>query len=88
MDLADFPQVHTSGYSVIPKSTPGEWRLIVDMSHPEGASINDGIKPLSPLQYVSVEDVAKLVQSLGRNTLLAKVDVTAIYQCIQMIGGS
>ena len=40
-----FPEVHTSQFGVIPKSEPGTWRLIVDLSAPEGASVNDGIDP-------------------------------------------
>ena len=40
----DHPFVHTSSLGVIPKSTPGKWRLIVDLSSPEGGSVNDGIR--------------------------------------------
>ena len=76
-DPARFPQVHTSKFGVIPKSTPGKWRLIVDMSHPEG---NDGIEPLGPLEYVSVEDAARAVEILGRGALMAKVDVQPAYR--------
>lgn len=39
LDPSQYPQVHTSRFGVIPKSTPGEWRLILDMSHPEGSSV-------------------------------------------------
>lgn len=41
---------------VIPKnSQPGKWRLILDLSLPQGHSVNDGI-PKSPfsIQYVTV----------------------------------
>jgi hypothetical protein len=30
-------------HGMIPKSKPGSWRLIVDLSAPEGSSVNDGI---------------------------------------------
>ena len=40
LDPALFPEVHTSRSGVIPKSDPGSWRLIVDLSAPEGASVN------------------------------------------------
>ena len=33
---ATLPQVHTSRFGVIPKGTTGSWRLILDMSSPEG----------------------------------------------------
>ena len=41
---ADFPHIHVSRIGVIPKKhQAGKWRLIVDLSYPEGQSINDGI---------------------------------------------
>ena len=39
----DFPQVHTSQFGVIPKDTMKKWRFILDMSSPEGRSVNNGI---------------------------------------------
>ena len=50
-------------------SQPGKWRLIVDPSHPEGKSVNDGISPeLCSLHYARVDDVAQTYGSwiLGR----------------------
>ena len=43
-----------SPVGVIPKSgQPEKWRLIVDLSSPEGASINAGIEPeLCSLRYL------------------------------------
>ena len=36
---------HISRFGVIPKShQPNKWRLIIDLSHPKGKSINDGIR--------------------------------------------
>lgn len=77
----EIPNLHISRFGVIPKShKPGKWRLILDLSHPEGASVNDGIAPqLSTLSYVSVDDVAEAVVGLGRGALLAKVDVQSAY---------
>ena len=46
------PQVHISQFGVITIGQTGKWRLIVDLSHPRGHSINDGIsKPLCSLKY-------------------------------------
>ena len=55
------PEVHLNRFGVIPKSSqPGKWRLIVDLSHPEGRSVNDSIQPeVCTLQYVRVEDVVQ-----------------------------
>jgi len=57
------PNLQVSRLGVIPKGkTSGKWRLITDLSFPEGSSINDGIGPsLCTLQYTSVDKVAKAV---------------------------
>jgi len=75
------PMVHTSRLGAVPKSTPGKYRLIVDLSYPEGHSVNDGIdENLCSLSYVSVEEAAQTVLRLGRGTLLAKVDIRNAYR--------
>ena len=39
-------KVHISPIGAIPKQNkPGKWRLIVDLSSPAGASVDDGISP-------------------------------------------
>ncbi len=58
-----------SRFGVIPKKhQPGEWRLIVDLSAPEGKSVNDGIdllKQLCSLHYIKVTEVAAQVYMQG-----------------------
>ena len=52
------PQVHTSSFGVIPKGNTGKWRLIVNLSAPEGASVNDGIsEEWCSLSYISIHDL-------------------------------
>ena len=38
-----FPNVQISRIGVIPKGSAGKWRLIVDLSAPEGSSVNENI---------------------------------------------
>ena len=65
------------------KHKPGKWRLIVDLSAPEGHSINDGIeKALCSLSYISVDNVANAILQLGPGTLLGKMDVKEAYQIV------
>jgi len=45
LDPGSLPQVNTSCFGVIPKSSSGGWRLILDLSFPEGSSVNNGIDP-------------------------------------------
>ena len=60
-------KVHVSRFGVIPKgSQPGKWRLIVDLSDPDGRSVNDGISGEGcSLSYVSVDDAARMVLRRG-----------------------
>ena len=54
--------------------------LIIDLSHPEGKSINDGIPTeLCSLQYVQVEGVAKRLLELGPGAMMAKMDIRSAY---------
>ena len=68
--------------------TPGKWRLITDLSYPEGNSINDGIRSeLCSLKYTSVERVARAAQQLGRGALLAKLDIKSAYRLVPVHPG-
>ena len=76
---SDAGLVHCSPFGVIPKrNRPNKWRLIVDLSTPDGHSVNNGIsKDLARLSYVDV--VAGILQR-GRGTLLAKMDIWQAYR--------
>ena len=81
-DPQSLPQVHTSSFGVIPKSSGG-WRLILDLSSPEGRSVNDGIDDnLCSLSYVSIEDAARKIVALGPGCKLAKVDIRQAYRIV------
>ena len=44
LDPQQYPFVHISSLDAIPKKhSADKWRLILNLSHPEGRSINDGI---------------------------------------------
>ena len=76
--------VHVSRFGVIPKPhQPGKWRLIVDLSHPHGRSINDGVSPeLCSLAYASIDQASAMIVRLDRCTELAKLDVASTYWII------
>ena len=70
---------------MVPKKTSGKWRLIVDLSKPEGASLNDGVYiQLCSLRYTSVEDAIKRVLLKGCGALLAKVDIQRAYSNVSV----
>lgn len=82
-DPAQFPFVQTSKFGVIPKGSTGKWRLIVDMSSPEGDSVNDGIQEsLGSLTYVGIEEAVNGIRAVGKGALMAKVDVKSAYRNI------
>ena len=91
--LGPFPMgtmhgAHISRFGLIPKKSPGEWRLIVDLSSPEGFSVNDGVySHLCSLNYVSVDDALREVSRLGAGSLLAKVDIQKAYRNIPVHPG-
>ena len=76
--------VITNRFGVIPKSgQSGRWRLIVDLSYPEGKSVNDGIDPeLCSLKYVRVDDVVRRLLQLGPGVEMAKIDVKSAYRIV------
>ena len=78
------PDVHVSRFGVIPKThQPGKWRLITDLSHPQGHSINDGIPPhLCSLSYVTIDDAIWNILQLGKGTMLAKIDIKSAFRLL------
>ena len=75
------PLLHFSRFGVIPKSTPGKWRLILDLSSPRGASVYGGISPdQCHWQLASVGDAIQVILELGPGALLAKLDIKHAYR--------
>ena len=65
-----------SRFGVIPKQHKRDlWQLIVELSHPLGFSVNDGIpKDLCSLHYISIDDAINQITKLGSGTLLVKAN--------------
>ena len=81
LDLAFFPHIQRNRFGVILKPhQQGKWQLIVDLLHPEGSSVNDGIAP--SLWYVSMDDAVKVILALGKGTELAKFDIQSAYRIV------
>ena len=77
-------RIQISRFGVIPKPhQSGKWRLITDLSSPEGSSVNDGIPSrLCSMSYTSVDDAVSMVLSIGRGAVLAKFDLESAYRLI------
>ena len=78
------PSLHTSPIGLVPKGRDsGQFRMIVDLSAPDGHSTNDGISTdLCSLQYASIDNALHYIVSLGRHTQLAKVDLKNAYRML------
>ena len=77
-------RLQLSPIGIIPKPhQPGKWRLMVDLSSPRRASVNDGIDgQLCSLSYTRLDDAARRIVRSGRGTLLAKVDLQSAYRIV------
>ena len=78
-----FSTLRVSPLGVVPKKTPGEFRLIHHLSFPWGTSINDGILPEhSTVAYSWVDDTISLIKRLGPGCYLAKTDIKSAFRII------
>ena len=56
-----------SPLGVVPKKTPGEFRLIHHLSYPRGPSVNDGISPdHTSVSYATISDAICHIKAAGR----------------------
>ena len=79
-DTRPFSVFHISPLGLIPKKSPGEFRLIHLLSFPEGHSINSHIpKIASSVQYANIDDAIRLIRRTGRGCALAKTDIKTLF---------
>jgi hypothetical protein len=73
-----------SRFGVIPKKNKSNvWHLILDLSHPLGHSINDGInKDEFPVSYSKVDNANALILKRGKGALMGKVDIKNAYRIV------
>ena len=78
------PNLHISSFGVISKKgQPGKWRLVVDLSSPQGASVNDGVSSDEfSMHYIKLDQIISMIAKHGSGALMAKFDVEAAYRNI------
>ena len=75
--------LRVSPIGLVPKKTPGEYRLIHHLSYPRGFSVNDFIDPqLASVQYTSFDEAVSMMQDLGPNYKLFKMDLKNAFQLL------
>ena len=76
------PNLHCSGLGVVLKKDGG-WRVIHHLSAPPGTSINDITDPSCfSLHYCSIDTAIKIVNTLGQNALMGKIDLKNAFRQI------
>ena len=67
----------------IPKGHSDKWRIVTDLSHPPSFSVNNTIDPeLCSMAHTMVKRVARWAMQQGRETLMVKVDIKAVYHLV------
>nr|XP_034965330.1 uncharacterized protein LOC118082278 isoform X1 [Zootoca vivipara] len=75
--------LHVSPLGIVPKKNPGEFRLIHNLSHPKGFSVNDGIpQELCTVKYATFDQAIKLIRKFGKGALLAKCDIESAFRLL------
>ena len=84
-DTPPFENFRIFPLGLVPKKAPGEFRLIHQLSFPEGSTVNDGIpKELSSVHYPTIDDAVKKISSLGAGCLIAKTDIKSAFRIIPL----
>ena len=82
-DFPPFDPFRISPLGIVPKKSPGEFRLIHHLSYPAGSSVNDGIpKELATVRYATIDDAIRLVKLFGKGCFLAKTDIKSAFRII------
>ena len=77
------PSTIISPIGLVPKKEEGQYRLIHDLSYPEGDSVNDYIPPAySTVQYETFDHFVTLLLSLPKGALMAKADIKSAFRIL------
>lgn len=73
----------SSPLGLVPKKSPGHFRIIHDLSFPKQDSVNSHIPPgSSSVNYELLDDALAIVYLLGRGSLVAKADIESAFRLI------
>ena len=81
--LPDVPNFRLSPLGVVPKKSPGEYRVIHHLSYPEGNSVNDFIPhEFSSVHYATIQDAIDVIKKSPSTIYLGKVDIESAFRII------
>ncbi len=82
-DVIPYDNYHISPLAAQEKKTPGEYRILHDLSWPKGASVNDEIpKNAGKCTYQSMDAIIDSLVELGPNTNLTVIDIEHAYKVL------
>ena len=82
-DIPPFDNFHTSPLAVVEKKKKGSYRLIQNLSYPEGESVNDEIpKARGTVKYQNLDNAIDSILQLGPGCILSKSDVEHAFKVI------
>ena len=75
--------LRSSPIGLVPKKSPGEYRLINHLSFPPGYSVNDFIADeCCKVEYTSFDKAADMIAQTGRGAELAKEDIKSAFRLL------
>ena len=78
-----FKKFRCSPIGLVPKKSPGEFRLIQHLSAPRGSSVNDSIpEKQCTVTYSSFDSAVEIVARLGRGALMGKTDIKSAFRLL------
>lgn len=81
-----FAPFRISPLGIVPKKTPGQFRLIQHLSYPKGSSVNDGIaSEHSTVSYATIDDAIHLIKQAGPGCFLAKTDIKNAFRLLPIL---
>ena len=82
-DVPTPSNVIISPLGVVPKKTPGEYRLIHDLSFPKFNSVNSHINKFhTEVSYELLDHCITIIQAIGPKCLIAKADIKDAFRII------
>lgn len=84
-DVKPLNNLKISPLGLVPKNSPGEFRLIHHLSWPrtDGSSVNDGIPhEFSRVQYAGIQEAISKVKLVGKGCFLAKTDIQSAFRIV------
>ena len=78
-----FQNMICSPLGIVPKKSPGEYRLIHDLSFPPNNSVNSHIDSIhSSVQYEVLDNCVEIIQQIGGGCLISKADLKDAFRII------